>query len=105
MDFLQASPWSATGAGTDAGATATKAAITGSQHFVSSISGHIDADSIITIKSASTIIWQSKIDLSAEGFSFSFNVNNVASTPGEAVTGNIASSSADCQVNISGFTI
>ena len=105
MDFSQASPWSATGAGGGSGAVATKAAITGSQHFVSSISGHVDADSIITIKSASTVIWESKIDVSVEGFSFSFSVNNVASTPGAAVTGNIASSSSDCQVNISGFTI
>ena len=102
---MNQSIWSETAAGAGSGASATHALSANNNHVVTSISGHVDADSIVTIKSATTIIWESKIDISVEGFSFSFNVNNVASTPGEAVTGNIASSSSDCQVNISGFTI
>ena len=106
MDFSQASPWSATGAGGGSGAVATKAAITGRQHFVSSISGHVDADSIITIKSASTVIWESKIDVSVEGTSFSFtNPSGWLANRDAAVTAVIAASTSDCQINATGFTI
>ena len=103
--------WNETAGGTDSGATATHAAEASSggsgsrMHFVTSISGHVDADSIITIESpASTVLWQSKIDVSVEGFSFSFNVN-VGGVPATAILGKIASSSADCQVNINGYSI
>ena len=102
---MNQSVWSATAAGTDSGASATLAASTNNNHVVTSISGHVDADSILTIKSASTIIWESKIDVSVEGFSFSFDGLSALGVKGEAVSGNIASSSSDCQVNISGYTL
>ncbi len=97
--------WSETAAGTSSGASATHAASTNNAHVVNSISGHVDADSIITVKSGTTVIWESKIDVSVEGFSFSFDGISALGVKGEAVSGNIASSSSDCQVNIGGYTI
>ena len=47
--YLGQQVWSETTAGTDSGAVATKAAISDRQHFVTSVSGHTDSDSIITI--------------------------------------------------------
>ena len=99
------SKWSATAAGTDSGATATQAAGgANTQHFVTSVSGHVDADSIITIKDGTTVVWETKVDISVEGPSFSFNVFCIPITPNAAANGAIASSSADCQVNIDGYT-
>lgn len=102
---MNQSIWSETAAGAGSGASATHALSANNNHVVTSISGHVDADSIVTIKSATTIIWESKIDISVEGFSFSFDGLSVLGVKGEAVSGNIASSSSDCQVNISGYTL
>ena len=99
------SSWSETQAGTGSGATASHAAASGTQHFVSCISGHVDADSIIQILDHTTVVWESKIDVSVEGFSFSFYVGNIPITPGNKADGKIASSSADCQVNLGGSSI
>ena len=99
------SKWSATAAGTDSGATATQAAGgANTQHFVTSVSGHVDAESIITIKDGTTVVWETKVDISVEGTSFSFNGFCIPITPNAAANGAIASSSADCQVNIDGYT-
>ena len=97
--------WSETTAGTDSGAAATKAAESGSQHFVTGISGHTDADSLITIKDGSTVIWEIKIDVSVAGLDFHCAGLVLPITPGAAASGNIAASSADCQVAIWGITI
>lgn len=98
------SVWSETAAGSSS-ASATHAALANNAHVVTSISGHVDTDSIITIKSGTTVMWESNIDISVEGTSFSFNGITVLGVKGEAVSGNIASSSSDCQVNIGGYTI
>ena len=103
--YLGQQVWSETTAGTDSGAVATHTAITSRQHFVTSISGHTDADSIITIKDGTTIVWETKIDVSAEGFSFSFAIPCLPITPGANAVGTIASSSADAQANLTGYTI
>jgi hypothetical protein len=99
------SRWSVTAAGTDSGATATQAAGgANTQHFVTTISGHTDADSIITIKDGTTIVWQTKVDVSVEGISFSFNGFCIPISPNATANGVIATSSSDCQVNIDGYT-
>lgn len=104
--LVQGNFWSETAAGTDSGATATHAAVGTNTHIVTSISGHVDADSIITIESpASTILWQSKIDVSVEGFTFNFSGLSVVGAGSGAILGKLSASSADCQVNISGHTI
>ena len=94
--------WSETAAGTSSGASATHAASTNNAHVVNSISGLVDADSIITVKSGTTVIWESKIDVSIEGTSFHFAGLSLACRMGNKAEGAIASSSADCQITISG---
>ena len=97
--------FSATAAGTDSGATATRAANETQAYLVTNISGHVDADAIVTIESpAATVLWQSKIDISIEGFSFDFNPK-ITTTRNTAILGKISASSADCQVTISGEVI
>ena len=91
---IDATIWSETAVGTDSGASATHAA-----------QAVTDSDSIVTIESpASTVLWQSKIDISVEGLSFNFPDLTVVGGQGEAILGKIASSSADCQVNLQGIT-
>ena len=103
--YLGQQVWSETTAGAGSGAIATHAAITSSQHFVTSISGHTDAASIITIKDGTTIVWETKIDVSVEGTSFSFTTPCIPLPPGANAVGPIASSRADSQVNLTGYTI
>ena len=106
MGMPQHTPFNETAAGTGSGATATHALSAGKTFFVTSISGHVDADAIITIESpAATVVWESKIDVSVEGTSFNFPGLNVAGSPGAAILGKISASTADCQVNISGYQI
>ena len=97
--------WSETTAGTDSGAAATKAAESGSQHFVTGISGHTDADSLITIKDGSTVILESYLDIDVAGKDFHCAGLVLPVTPGAAASGNIAASGSDCQVTIWGITI
>ena len=99
------SRFSATAAGTDSGATASRAADSAREFVVTNISGHTDADSIIQITDGSTVLWESKIGVSAEGFSFCFDVGGVPVGKNKAATGIVASSTADCQVNISGYSV
>lgn len=96
-----------TAAGTAAGATATKAAAPGKIHKITHISGHTDLDSILRIEDEDTnILWQMKIeqDITGEGFSIEIP-DGVKAPQGKAISGIIASSSADCQINISGFSV
>lgn len=97
--------FSATTAGTDSGATATASADGQKSYIVTCISGHIDADTILTIKEGSSIVWESKIDVSVEGFSFHFPGLTLPMARNTAATGNIVTSTADCQVTISGYSI
>jgi hypothetical protein len=97
--------WSETTAGTDSGATATHAAASNVAHVVTHISGHGDADSTIQLKDGTTVLAEWKLDVSVEGFQF-YPINGVwAGTPGNTVSAVISASSADCQVNIAGFSI
>jgi len=97
--------WSETTAGTDSGATATHAAATNVSHVVTHVSGHGDADSTIQLKDGSTVLAEWKLDVSVEGFQFQPQNGVWIGTPGNAVSAAISASSADCQVNIAGFSI
>lgn len=99
-------PWSATAAGTNGGATATQAAVSGVAHFVTSISGHTDTDSLIQILDDTTVVWQSAIDISVEGFQIKSPANLcVPITPGNACSVKVVTSTSDCQVNGNGYSI
>jgi len=102
-------PFSATAAGTNAGASATQAAGGAyTEHFVTSFGGHTDTDSIVTVESpAATILWQSSIDISVDGtaFNFYFGERGIPCGANGAAVGKIATSTTDCQANITGYTI
>ena len=91
--------FSATAAGTDAGATATRSADATQAYVVCNISGHTDLDGVVTIESPAA-----KIDVSVVGTSFDFNPK-ISTDRNVAVLGKIAGSTADCQVTISGEVI
>lgn len=97
--------WSATAAGTDSGATATKAAISGRAVVVTHVSGHGDADATLRLIDGSTVLAEWKIDISLEGFQFNVAAGTWPCTANTAVTLVLSASSADCQVNMTGFTI
>jgi hypothetical protein len=101
--------WNETQAGTNAGATATHAAVTGRLHAATHISGYSDADSIITIHDGdgtATTLWATKLMVATNGQGFAINLpNGVKGTSGNAISAKIASSTAACQINIIGTTI
>ena len=99
------SPWSETTAGTNSGATATHAAATNVQHFVTGVSGHGDQDATLQIKDGSTVMAEFKIDVSVEGISFKPWTGLIPITPGAACSAVISASGSDCQVNINGFSV
>ena len=97
--------WSETTAGTDSGAIATHAAASNVQHFVTGVSGHTDKDSLITNSDGTTVVWQSKIDISLQGFTFVFPDLTIPCTPGNLAKVVLAESTADAQVNLQGYSI
>lgn len=99
-------PWSETQAGTNAGATAAHSAETGVTHFVTHISGHTDTDATVQILDDSTVVWETKIDISLEGTQIKPAENLcIPITPGNACSAVISASTADCQINVGGYSI
>ena len=93
----------ATAVGTDSGASATQSAANTDTYIATALNGHTDTDSLLTIESpAGTVLWESKIDISLEGTTFSFPNLQIRGAAGQAIVGKIASSTSDAQVNISG---
>jgi|SRR3990167_1896452 len=92
-------------AGGASGATATHTGVAGRQHYVTHIDGWLDEDALIRIQDDTTVLWESKIDISLEGTTFSFEVGAIPITPGNDTSGFVNTSVADCAVRISGFTI
>ncbi len=97
--------WSATQLGTDAGATATKAAKTGVAWIITEVSGHTDKDCLIQVLDGSTVLAQWSHDVSVQGFGFGPFVGLWPCTGGASAAGKISTSTADCQVNVCGFGI
>ena len=107
IDMRGVTPWDETTAGTNAGATASHAAIADKIHFVTEVSGHVDEDAVVQVlggTAGATVKKEYSIDVSAVGFSFSFHCF-IAGDPGIKVEAKIANSNADCQVNMEGFTL
>ena len=100
--------WNETQAGTDSGATAEHDADPGRTHVVRHISGHTDADALIQILGGSdgaTVVWQTKIDVSANGEGFVINLaDGIIGEQGIKVGGKVDTSTADCQINIAGYS-
>jgi len=91
-------------AGTNAGATATIAAITGGCIKVTDIDGHTDKNSLVQIKDGSTVIFEIAI-LAAVDKTFHKEFKTpLISTISTAISAVISDSTADCFVRIGGFT-
>lgn len=97
--------WSATAVGTDSGATATKAAVSGKAHVVTHVSGHVDEDATLQLRGGSTVLAEWKVDVSVEGIAFKIPPGTWPCAPGVAANLVLANSDADAQVNMCGFTI
>lgn len=97
--------WNATGVGTNAGVTVTKAATVGKKHVVTHISGSGDAAALITIESpASTVIWRQRAS-AAGGFSFTFPPGELECASNTAVLVKVSASTSNSEANIAGYTI
>mgnify|MGYP005812939145 CR=1 FL=1 len=93
---------SATAAGTNSGATATIAADASQTYIITNISGHGDADAVITGEGpAATVVWEGKKDVSVEGLPFDSGPISIPLARNTAAVGKISASTADCQVTIS----
>lgn len=100
--------WTETATGTNAGATATRAAAPGREHFVDQISGFTDTDSLIQIKNqAGTVLWEIKIVVTTNGQGFAINIPGGVHSgiAGQTISATIASSTTACRVNISGHSV
>lgn len=97
--------FNATAAGTNSGATATKAAATGTKHYITDVDFWTDTDSLLQILDGSTVIKEWKIDVSAQGWNFSRSFRTpLIGTEGGAVSAKITSSASDCHVSFGGFS-
>lgn len=90
-------------AGTNAGATATEAAVVGKKHMITSLDGWSDAASLIQILDDTTVIKEWKL-LADTPFSKEF-FPPLEISADKLASGKIAASTADCHVSIDGFTV
>ena len=97
--------FSATASGTTS-ATATQAAATNRRHVCTHISGYTDADSLVQILDGDdTVLWETKIEQDLTGQGFQIGIPDGIEAPaGKAIKGKVATGSAACRVNISGYT-
>jgi hypothetical protein len=95
-------PWNAVNDGTTT-VTATHASIAGRHDFVSRISGHSDLDCFVRVLDGSDIIWEKVLDVSVDS-SFNEPVELII-TPGNSVSGVVSVATADCRVEVYGFSI
>jgi hypothetical protein len=96
--------WSATAVGTSAGATATKAADTGTKWVVTHISGFNDQDHTLQLKDGSTVLAAWEFDISVSGTTFEI-VGVWPCSANTAVTAVLVDSNSDCRVNMAGYAI
>lgn len=83
-------------------AVATKAAVTGKTHYVTSVSVSSDkAGAILLIKQGTTTIWQLQVGAAAHSVTFPIPLKGDS---GALVSAEIDGTSA-CKANISGFTL
>jgi hypothetical protein len=83
-------------------AVATKAAVSGSTHYITNVSVSSDkAGAILLIKQGTTTIWQLQIGASVHSITFPIPLKGALSA---LVSAEVDGTSA-CKVNIAGFTL
>jgi hypothetical protein len=66
----------------------------------------VDEDNVIQIKDGSTVVWESKIDISVEGTQIiSPSGLLVPCTSGNACSAVLGGSASDSQINMNGYSI
>lgn len=95
--------WSATGAGTNAGVTVTKAAVAGQVHVLQECDFSGDAACVVTIESpASTVLWRKR-------FAAAFNVAQpnleIRGAVGQDLLVKISASTANSEANFQGYSV
>lgn len=101
------SRWNATGTGTNAGVTVTKAAdaTTPAIHCVTGIQCSGDAACVVTIESpASTVLWRKRFS-AAFTHSEAWPMGELQGASGQAVLVKISASTSNCEANIQGISI
>jgi len=89
-------------------ATATKDAVTGDTHFITHISGHGDKDTTVQILGGSagtTVLAEIAHDTTLSGYQLKPLNGLWIGTTGVAVAVKITTATADCQINVCGFTV
>ena len=105
LSAARGTEWRDYGVGTNGGATATKAASSGARHKICWATFWSDTDTLITLKSGSTTIWEGKLDIDVVGLMIHILFPEpIIGTISEAVTANVASSTSDCGVAFGGFS-
>ena len=96
-------PWSETAGGTDSGATTTHTGEADVTFFITHVSAHSDADATLQLKDGSTVLAEWALNQYRNSL-YSTN-GEWFSTPGEDVTLALSASTADCHVNMTGYSI
>jgi len=97
--------WEEDGVGTTAGVTVTKSAVTGKELVGAYVSGSGDAAALVTVESpASTILWRKRFT-GAFTFSETLPTGCYRSAAGGALLAKISASTANCELNLAGYTI
>ena len=90
-------------AGTSSGATATEAAAVGKKHYITRVSGWVDAAQLVTLKDKATVVEEIKA-LANTPFEMRFYPPQ-GITAGNLAEAKIANSTSDCHITMYGFTI
>lgn len=90
-------------AGTNAGATATEAAVAGKQHYITMVSGWVDAAQLVTMKDDTALKDEIKA-LADTPFKMVF-FPPLRITAGKKAEAKIANSTSDCHITLHGFTV
>uniref|UniRef100_A0A6M3XWR6 Uncharacterized protein n=1 Tax=viral metagenome TaxID=1070528 RepID=A0A6M3XWR6_9ZZZZ len=103
--------WYVTAAGTNAGATATKAAVTGGIHVITDVYFFSDKDGTLLVYDGTTVVIEAEYDISNEVHATSWTWPkayitgmNLQGTLGGAVSATYDASTADCRITITGYT-
>lgn len=98
--------WNATGVGTNAGVSVTKAAVTGKRYAVTGIQCSGDAAAVVTIESPSGTKLYQKRFAAAFNYSEKFDTGMFdVGAANQAVLVKISASTSNCEANIQGVSI
>lgn len=97
--------WNATGTGTTAGVTVTKAAVAGQKHVVTRIDCSGDAAAVVTIESPSgTVLWRKRF-AAAFNMEARFEDGDIVAGSNVAILVKVSASTANSEANIMGYSI